>query len=66
VRTSAGEIYAERYTPDEFEHYRADDPHQLENDYPDADPTRISELSARLESLKACSGAGCREADGGP
>jgi N-acetylglucosamine-6-sulfatase len=65
VRTSAGETYAERYTPDEFEHYRADDPDQLENDYPNADPARISELAGRLKALKACSGAGCRGPDGG-
>ena len=66
VRTAAGELYAERYSTGAREHYRADDPHQLENDYPDADPARISELADRLEALEACSGAGCREADGGP
>ena len=39
------------------------DPYELENVYESADPSLIEDLEARLEELKECSGAGCRQAE---
>jgi N-acetylglucosamine-6-sulfatase len=40
------------------------DPYELENAYRESDPARLEELRVRLEALKDCSGADCREAKG--
>jgi arylsulfatase A-like enzyme len=67
IRTAGGEKYVEysRGAEVEQEYYRLGvDPYELENVYRNADPNRIEELRARLEALKDCSGAGCREAEG--
>jgi arylsulfatase A-like enzyme len=67
IRTAGGEKYVEypRGAKVEQEYYRLGvDPYELENTYRNADPNRIEELRARLEALKDCSGAGCREAEG--
>ena len=39
------------------------DPYELENLYESADPSLIEDLEARLETLKECSGDGCRQAE---
>ena len=39
------------------------DPYELENVYESADPSLIEDLEARLETLKECSGDGCRQAE---
>ena len=67
VRTAGGEKYVEYPSGAkvEREYYRLkEDPHELENAYPNADPDSIEELRERLEALKDCSGASCREAEG--
>ena len=67
IRTAGGEKYVEYPSGVEVEqeYYRlARDPHELENAYRSADPTRIEELRERLKALKNCSRAGCREAEG--
>ena len=67
IRTAGGEKYVEYSSGAkvEQEYYRLRvDPYELENSYRNADPNRIEELRARLEALKDCSGAGCREAEG--
>jgi N-acetylglucosamine-6-sulfatase len=67
VRTASGEKYVQypRGAGVKEEYYRLkEDPYELENSYREADPARIEELRARLEALKGCSGAGCREAEG--
>lgn len=40
-----------------------EDPYQLHNLVKDADPELLADLRARLETMRACSGAGCRSAD---
>ncbi len=67
VRTAGGEKYVEYPSGAkvEREYYRLkEDPHELENAYPSADPNSIEELRERLETLEDCSGASCREAEG--
>ena len=39
------------------------DPYELENIYENADPSLIEDLEARLNALRTCSDAGCREAE---
>jgi len=39
------------------------DPYELENIYENADPSLIEDLEARLDALRTCSDAGCREAE---
>ncbi|MER6576555.1 sulfatase [Nonomuraea sp. NPDC001023] len=41
----------------------AADPYQLDNLAATADPALLAGLDARLQAMRACSGAGCREAD---
>ena len=67
VRTAGGEKYVEYPSGAkvEREYYRLkEDPHELENAYPSADPNSIEELRERLKALEDCSGASCREAEG--
>jgi arylsulfatase A-like enzyme len=40
------------------------DPYELESIHKSADPALLARLHARLEALKDCVGAGCREAEG--
>jgi N-acetylglucosamine-6-sulfatase len=42
------------------------DPHQLTNRYETADPELLRRLQERLESLRDCSGSGCRAAEEEP
>jgi arylsulfatase A-like enzyme len=42
------------------------DPHQLTNRYETADPELLQGLQGRLESLRTCSGSGCRAAEEEP
>lgn len=39
------------------------DPYELENIYEAADSSLVEDLKGRLEALRDCSGAGCREAE---
>jgi arylsulfatase A-like enzyme len=39
------------------------DPYELENIYESADPSLVEDLKTRLDVLKSCSEAGCREAE---
>jgi N-acetylglucosamine-6-sulfatase len=67
VLTAGGEKYVQypRGAKVKEEYYQlGGDPYELENAYWKADPARIEELRERLEALKDCSGAGCREAEG--
>ncbi len=41
----------------------ANDPYELENVYETADPSLIEDLKERLDALRDCAGAGCREAE---
>jgi N-acetylglucosamine-6-sulfatase len=66
VRTAGGEKYVQypRGPKVKEEYYRlSEDPYELENAYRKADPARIEELRARLEELKDCAEASCREAE---
>jgi N-acetylglucosamine-6-sulfatase len=40
-----------------------DDPYELENVYESADPTLIENLKTKLDALRSCAEAGCREAE---
>ncbi len=42
------------------------DPYQMTNIYSKADPALIKQLASTLDSLRKCSGAGCRSADSVP
>ena len=42
------------------------DPYELENVYEGADPALVEDLKTKLEALKSCSEAGCREAEDAP
>lgn len=64
VRTS-GRLYVE-YTNGEREYYDLGvDPYQLENSYRSADPALVTEMKRKLDALRGCEEAGCREAEGG-
>jgi len=69
IRTAGGEKYIQYprgANKIKEEYYRLnEDPYELENASRKADPARIEELRARLEALKSCAGATCREAEGG-
>ncbi len=41
----------------------ANDPYELENVYETADPALLEDLKVRLDALRDCAGAGCREAE---
>jgi N-acetylglucosamine-6-sulfatase len=43
-----------------------DDPYELKNAYPDADPALLAKMHYRLEALKGCEGEACRTADNEP
>jgi arylsulfatase A-like enzyme len=42
------------------------DPYELENVYESVDPTLIEDLKTRLDALRSCTEAGCREAENTP
>ena len=42
------------------------DPNELDNRIEKADPALVARLAARLDDLRACARAGCREAEDGP
>jgi N-acetylglucosamine-6-sulfatase len=42
------------------------DPYELENVYKSADPTLVKDLKTRLDALRSCAEAGCREAEDEP
>ena len=64
VRTSRY-AYFEYEGSGEEELYDLDsDPYQLESIHKSADPAILKDLRARLEALKNCAGADCREAEG--
>jgi N-acetylglucosamine-6-sulfatase len=44
----------------------ANDPYQLENSYPGADPAFLRKMHNRLEALKGCTEEACRTAENGP
>jgi hypothetical protein len=68
VRTAGGEKYVQYprgANKAKEEYYQLnEDPYELENAYRKADPARIEELRERLEALKGCAGASCREVEG--
>ena len=69
VRTAGDEKYVEYprgANKVQEEYYGLDeDPYELKNAYRKADPPRIEELRERLQTLKSCAGASCREAENG-
>jgi arylsulfatase A-like enzyme len=55
------------YNNGERELYDLDaDPYELENIYESADPSLLGDLQTRLEELRTCSEAGCRQAEDAP
>jgi N-acetylglucosamine-6-sulfatase len=65
VRTESHK-YVE-YVNGEKELYELEaDPYELENVYESADPTLIENLKTKLDALRSCAEAGCREAEDTP
>ena len=64
VRTRRYAYFEYEETGEEELYDLQSDPYQLESIHKSADPTLLKDLRARLEALKNCTGADCKEAEG--
>jgi arylsulfatase A-like enzyme len=63
VRTETYKYVVEYDNGERELHNLRTDPYELENIYEAADSSLVEDLKGRLEALRDCSGAGCREAE---